>query len=136
MQAHGRDREIHSGAGRAGEERLTLQVLKKTTFGGFLYIRCATCGEVHAFMPRGPIKSSFCPTCGNHTRLYEEEMHNLRLWCECGSNFYYQTNIDPGEQFDVPCYNCGAPISVEWNSPNGRFEPMQERRWKKKGRRK
>lgn len=88
---------------------------------GFLLIKCAHCGDVHAFCAKQPITTYRCRKCGHHTPL--TDMHPLRVMCECGSKFNYRTNIVT-QQMDVNCFKCGCPVPVEWQERRGRYEPI------------
>ena len=101
---------------------------------GFLLIRCAHCGDVHAFCARQPITVYRCEKCGGHTPL--TDMFPLRVTCECGGRYNYRTNLTV-KQIDVNCYKCGCPVAVEWSERRGRYEPIGWGEGKKrKGRRK
>lgn len=101
---------------------------------GFLLIRCAHCGDVHAFCARQPITTYRCNECGGRTPL--TDMFPLRVMCECGGKYSYRTNITE-KQMDVNCYKCGCPVAVEWSERRGRYEPIGWGEGKKrKGRRK
>ena len=100
---------------------------------GFLLIRCAHCGDVHAFCARQPITVYRCEKCGGHTPL--TDMFPLRVTCECGGRYNYRTNITE-KQMDVNCYKCGCPVAVEWSERRGRYEPIGWDGGRKGGRRK
>ena len=90
-------------------------------YTGFLYIECAHCGHVHAFCAKQPIRNYRCEECGERTPLID--MYPLRVACECGARFNYQTNIVT-QQMDVTCYHCGAPVAVAWVDKLQKYQPM------------
>ena len=49
----------------------------------------------------------------------------LYMKCECGRQARYLTNMTETE-FDVDCYDCGAPVAVEWNEKKWMYETMKE----------
>ena len=100
---------------------------------GFLLIRCAHCGDIHAFCARQPITVYRCEKCGGHTPL--TDMFPLRVTCECGGRYNYRTNLTV-KQMDVNCYKCGCPVAVEWSERRGRYEPIGWDGGRKGGRRK
>lgn len=99
-------------------------------YKGFLLIKCAECGDVHAFCAKRPMRRYRCAKCGAWTDL--ENMAPLRVVCECGHSYGYMTNLEE-KQMDVTCFNCGAPVAVEWNERFGRYITIGIRRGRKGG---
>lgn len=99
-------------------------------YKGFLLIKCAECGDVHAFCAKRPMKRYRCAKCGAWTDL--ENMAPLRVVCECGHSYGYMTNLEE-KQMDVTCFNCGAPVAVEWNERIGRYIAIGIHRGRKGG---
>ena len=98
-------------------------------YHGFLYIKCPVCGDIHAFNARTPITTHRCKACGHVTPL--TDMTYMKIICECGSQWSYNTNIKD-KQFDVPCFNCGPPVAVEYEEDRDRYYPI----WIREARRK
>ena len=48
----------------------------------------------------------------------------LYMKCECGRQARYLTNMTETE-FDVDCYDCGAPVAVAWNEKKWIYETMK-----------
>lgn len=71
-------------------------------YGGYLYIKCPVCGKVKGFCAK--------------TRI-----SNFR--CECGRQARYLTNMEEPE-FDITCYDCGAPVAVQWNEKEWMYKTM------------
>lgn len=90
-------------------------------FGGFLYVKCPDCGNVKGFCAKTRIRNFRCD-CGCVTRL--EHMVPLYLNCECGRKARYLTNMDDSE-FDMTCYDCGAPVAIGWNEKKKQYETMR-----------
>lgn len=90
-------------------------------YKGFLLIRCMDCGSVHAFCTKEPISSYYCRECGSRTPL--DNMHRLRLFCECGNRSTYWTNLTD-DVMDVNCIQCGAPVAMEWNGKAGQYKTI------------
>lgn len=99
-------------------------------YKGFLLIKCAECGDVHAFCAKQPVRTYRCAKCGAWTEL--KHMAPLRVVCECGHSYGYMTNLDY-KQMDVTCFNCGAPVAVEWNERFGRYITIGVKRGRKGG---
>ena len=108
---------MHSGGGRSTAEKPTRKVTGERptaprTYKGFLYIKCAKCGHIHAFCAKVPMDVYRCGECGGRTPL--DNMVPLRITCECGARHNYLTNVVM-DQMDVTCFTCGSPVAVEWN---------------------
>lgn len=102
-------------------------------YKGFLLIKCAECGDVHAFCAKRPMRRYRCAKCGTWTAL--DHMAPLRVVCECGRSYGYMTNVED-KQMDVACFGCGAPVAVEWNEKLHQYTTIgtkTERPHKKKG---
>jgi len=102
---------------------------ERDLYSGFLMIDCAFCGVRHAFNAKIPISRYRCQECGNMTPL--GKMEHLRVICECGARYSYTTNIEEDKPFDVECFNCGAPVAVEWSGRRGRYEPVNYGEWRR-----
>lgn len=91
-------------AGRKEEER--------ESYKGFLFIRCEACGKERGYNSKYPMTFHKCE-CGHRTDLHD--LKPVHLYCKCGSQYKYKTNIsDP--QFTMNCLSCGAPVDLELNS--------------------
>lgn len=132
---------MHSSGGRSTVEKPTRKVAGERpaaprTYKGFLYIKCAKCGHIHAFCAKVPVSVYRCGECGGRTPL--DNMVPLRITCECGARHNYLTNVVT-DQMDVTCFTCGAPVAVEWNEKLRQYTTIgayAERPHKKKGGRK
>ena len=80
-------------------------------YGGYLYMKCPACGKTRGFCAKTRLNHYRCE-CGAVTRM--ERMVPLYMKCECGRQARYLTNMTETE-FDVDCYDCGAPVTVSWN---------------------
>ena len=89
-------------------------------YGGYLYMKCPACGKIRGFCAKTRLNHYRCE-CGAVTRM--ERMVPLYIKCECGRQARYLTNMTETE-FDVDCYDCGAPVAVEWNEKKWQYEPM------------
>lgn len=87
-------------------------------YRGFLIIKCRSCGNVHAFFPKQPVKSYNCPQCNSTTELVG--MRPAFIHCECGGDFKYRTNIQD-KQFTYTCFKCGSPVEMELNGKGNAF---------------
>lgn len=85
---------------------------------GFLIIKCRSCGDVHSFCSKQPIKSYTCPQCNSATELVG--MRPAFIHCECGGDFRYRTNIQD-KQFTYTCFKCGSPVEMELNGKGNAF---------------
>lgn len=91
-------------------------------YGGYLYIKCPVCGKVKGFCAKTRINNYKCD-CGCLTKL--KNMVPMVMKCECGRQARYLTNMtDP--EFDVICYDCGAPVAVRWNEKKWMYETMMD----------
>ncbi len=90
-------------------------------YGGFLYIKCPVCGKTRGFCAKTRLNNFRCE-CGAVTRM--EHMVPLYMKCECGRQARYMTNMTEAE-FDVNCYDCGAPVAMRWNEKKGQYETMR-----------
>ena len=90
-------------------------------YGGYLYIKCPVCGKVKGFCAKTRINNFRCE-CGSVTKL--KKMVPMIMKCECGRQARYLTNMEEPE-FDITCYDCGAPVAVQWNDKKGLYEPMR-----------
>lgn len=90
-------------------------------YGGFLYIRCPACGKTKGFCAKARLNNFRCD-CGAVTRM--ENMVPLFMKCECGRQAKYLTNMTDKE-FDITCYDCGAPVAVGWNEKKQMYETLK-----------
>ena len=90
---------------------------------GFLYMKCPECGVVKGFKSNKELKGYHCFACGADT-LFQEELKELHVRCECGMQFKYLTNRDE-PMFDITCINCGNPVAVKWNDKKQVYETIQ-----------
>jgi ribosomal protein S27E len=90
-------------------------------YTGFLYVECEHCGDIHGFCAKRPLQVYRCEKCGGRTPL--EDLKRLRVVCECGGKFGYNTNMTAG-MTDVACFKCGNPVSVEWSERRQRYQPI------------
>lgn len=91
-------------------------------YGGYLYMKCPACGKTRGFCAKTRLNHYRCE-CGAVTRM--ERMVPLYMKCECGRQARYLTNMTETE-FDVDCYDCGAPVAVAWNEKKWMYETMKE----------
>lgn len=89
-------------------------------YGGYLYMKCSACGKTRGFCAKTRL-NHYRGECGAVTRM--ESMVPLYMRCECGRQARYLTNMTEDE-FDITCYDCGAPVAVRWNDKKGQYEPM------------
>ena len=88
-------------------------------YKGFMHITCSRCGRTKTFHAKEKMTVYRCCDCGKETEL--KDMRRAYTSCECGQDSYYLTNSKQ-DLIDIPCVNCGAPVTVEWN----RFEEKYE----------
>ena len=105
------------------EEEAAPPLEYSTGFGGFLYIKCPECGKIKGFCAKTRLNNFRCE-CGCVTKL--KNLVPLYMNCECGRNSRYLTNMEE-EAFDIECYDCGAPVAVEWNEKKRQYETMRNR---------
>lgn len=89
---------------------------------GFIYWKCRDCGETRGFCLKKESKGIHCINCGSD-HLFKEPLKPLYAQCECGKSFRYLTNMEE-EIFDLPCLECGSPMSVKWNEKKKIYESM------------
>ena len=89
-------------------------------FGGFLYLKCPKCGKIKGFCAKTRINHFRCD-CGEVTEL--KHLVPLYMHCECGRRSRYLTNMEE-QQFDMICYDCGAPVAIGWNENKKQYETM------------
>lgn len=97
------------------------QEMATEKYRGFLYIKCADCGHVHAFCSKYDLSYHKCPECGAKTEL--SGLIPMYLSCECGKMSTYMTNVDEFA-FDIDCIECGSPVSVKYNSHKNIIETI------------
>lgn len=105
------------------EDQNVIQTIEKDSaggFGGFLYLKCPKCGKIKGFCSKTRINHFRCE-CGEVTEL--KHLVPLYMHCECGRRSRYLTNMDE-KQFDMICYDCGAPVAIGWNENKKQFETM------------
>lgn len=98
-------------------------------YKGFLYIRCPSCGAVKGFNSKVDMYRYHCHECDQWSDL--NDMVFLYVNCECGVFYHYRTNmIDP--VFELDCLECGSPVAVTLNVPEGVYETIgRSGAWKK-----
>lgn len=85
---------------------------ERESYKGLLFIRCEACGKEKGYGSKYPLTFHKCD-CGHRTDLHD--LKPVHLYCKCGSQYKYKTNIsDP--QFTMNCLSCGAPVDLELNS--------------------
>lgn len=94
-------------------------------YTGFLYIKCAHCGEEKGFCAKSPMRHFYCDQCGEFTE-FAEKLKPLYVNCECGRHFSYRTN-KTDTLFDMKCIECGNLVPVEYNREKGVYETIQEK---------
>lgn len=105
--------------------------LRYPPFTGFLYLKCASCGEVRGFSAKVGISSYHCQNCKSDTDL-SSGLIPMFVSCECGRRFKYLTNFtDP--MFDIPCLNCESPVAITYNAKAGVYETIGRERRRKHG---
>lgn len=92
-------------------------------YKGFIYWKCADCGNVRGFCLKKESKGVHCMDCGSD-HLFKEPLKPLYAQCECGSQFRYLTNMDE-DMFDMDCINCSSPIPVKWNDKKKIYETIR-----------
>ena len=92
-------------------------------FKGFVHIECDHCGEYTSTCLKGWQRYFNCPKCGQRTALTEDNMRKVQIHCECGRSAFYHTNRFDG-MFDIDCIECGAPVTVEWNSKKKEYHSI------------
>lgn len=90
-------------------------------YGGFLYVKCPSCGKVKGFCAKTRISNFRCD-CGTVSHL--KDMVPLFMECKCGRRARYLTNMTDAV-FDMDCYDCGAPVAMEWNEKKKCYETMK-----------
>lgn len=108
--------EVQEKAGEESEPKII-----SSGYGGFLYMKCPVCGKVKGFCAKTRLINYRCE-CGAVSKM--RNMVPLFLKCECGRRAKYLTNMT-GHQFDIVCYDCGAPVAVEWNGKKGIYETIK-----------
>lgn len=96
---------------------------RKLKYRGFMYIKCCKCGKEEGFMPRQGREYYRCDSCGSNTE-FKKPLVPMYVNCECGSRFKYMTNME-GKRFDINCFDCGAPVAVEWNEKRKQYETIR-----------
>lgn len=111
---------------RKSDERDTYRNSDDQELGikGFMHIKCSRCGGTHTFYAKERVEKYYCTKCDKGTDLHPDTMRRAYTRCKCGNEAYYWTNSVEGE-FDIPCINCGAPVSVAWNSKKKCYETMR-----------
>lgn len=94
----------------------------KPSYKGFMYLVCEKCGKFKGFMPKNPISEYRCD-CGHTTKL--EGMKAMYVVCKCGQKFKYLTN-SAGSTLSIDCYNCGAPVDLEYHEKNQVYQTIQD----------
>lgn len=113
---------IEPSDGQAAIEKPTRKAAETVkAYKGFLYVKCRECGSVHGFCAKMPIRFYKCRECGEMTKL--ENMAPLRIRCECGAKFRYDTNVVTGKM-DVSCLACDTPVAVEWNEKQQQYDTI------------
>lgn len=80
-------------------------------YGGFLLIKCQSCGKVKPFCPKNKIRAHKCD-CGAMTPLHD--LIPAFASCLCGKRFKYMTNLTEPE-FTMRCMDCGKPMHLTLN---------------------
>ena len=93
-------------------------------YKGFMHITCSRCGRVKTFFAKERIKAFRCHDCDKETELIPEKMRKAYASCKCGTDIHYWTNSEEGA-FDISCLNCGAPVTVSWNSKLKCFQTLK-----------
>ncbi|MFT9055116.1 MAG: hypothetical protein ABF449_00635 [Ethanoligenens sp.] len=94
-------------------------------YTGFLYIKCAHCGEEKGFCAKTPMRHFYCEKCGEFTE-FAEKLKPLHVNCECGRYFKYLTNKTDAI-FDMKCIECGNLVPVEYNRAKDIYETIQKK---------
>lgn len=92
-------------------------------YRGFMHITCSRCGRTKTFYSKEKRTVYRCCDCGKETEL--TEMRKAYTSCECGQDSYYLTNVKD-DLIDIPCVNCGAPVTVGWNGFEEKYETIAE----------
>lgn len=89
---------------------------------GFLHIKCPKCGKARGlYMKTHP--SNFRCKCGAVFPL-PEQMTKVYVNCPCceGAVRYLTNRTD--ESFTMTCFECEAPVNLEFNERKGRYESL------------
>lgn len=82
---------------------------------GFLIIRCRSCGKSKSFFLREYATATRCAGCGEEIPLDGNLLRPAYMKCPaCENALRYQTNFT-GEQIEINCKKCGAPVDLELN---------------------
>lgn len=90
-------------------------------YKGFMHITCSRCGRAKTFHAKEKMTVYRCCDCGKETEL--KDMRRAYTSCECGQDSYYLTNSKQ-DLIDIPCVNCGAPVTVAWNGFEKKYETI------------
>ena len=92
-------------------------------FRGFMHIECEHCGKITSTCLKGWQRFFTCNNCNERLPMTEENMRKVVMDCKCGNHSEYFTNRVDG-MFDIDCINCGAPVTVEWNSKKKEYRSL------------
>lgn len=93
-------------------------------YSGFLIVRCKHCGKLKAFCSKEKLNKYVCSECNTVTE-FTEPFRKLYLTCKCGRQFFYLTNINDKNMFEINCLNCGAPAPIKYNSKKDIYETIK-----------
>ena len=93
-------------------------------YKGLVCIKCEKCGKIHMFFAQNELQFYYCLRCKSKIIL---DLPPVKLFVrhECGNRKKYVTNIRD-RLIDVQCYQCGAPVTVEWQHKKRLYETVKE----------
>jgi|GEM_PF-6701578 len=94
---------------------------KPEQYKGFLHLICDNCKKVIVINAKKPISEFTCHACGHTSQL--ENLAPVRLTCECGKKWRYQTN-SYAELLEINCISCNSPIVAQLNK-DGEYETLK-----------
>lgn len=91
-------------------------------YRGTLFVKCPHCGREFFYYQNEP--SSECTRCNCENTFRLEGMKPIRAYCKCGNQIRAMTN-ESSSVITITCHTCGAPLDLEYNKKENRYENMR-----------
>ena len=91
-------------------------------YRGTLFVRCPHCGREFFYYQNEP--TSECTRCNCGNSFWLEDMKLIRAYCKCGNRICAITN-ESSDIVTINCHTCGAPLDLEYNKKESRYENMR-----------